>query len=151
MKSSVTTRPNGPSAGGATAQSQARRRVTIRDVANLAQVSLGTVSNVLNNPAAVATPTRNRVLEAINSTGFVRSTAAHQLRVGKSRTIGVVLLDIGNPFFAEMVRGAEHVLRERDYVLNTLFERRIGRARTTVLPGPRRTSCRRAPHKPGRT
>ena len=114
---SVTARPNGPGADAATARSPARRRVTIRDVANLAQVSLGTVSNVLNNPAAVATPTRNRVLEAINSTGFVRSTAAHQLRVGKSRTIGVVLLDIGNPFFAEMVRGAEHVLRERDYVL----------------------------------
>jgi LacI family transcriptional regulator, galactose operon repressor len=116
-EASVTTRPNRPGASGAGAQSQAKRRVTIRDVANLAQVSLGTVSNVLNKPAAVATPTRNRVLEAINSTGFVRSTAAHQLRVGKSRTIGVVLLDIGNPFFAEMVRGAEHVLRERDYVL----------------------------------
>ena len=39
------------------------------------------------------------------------------MRAGKSRTIGVVLLDIANPFFAEMVRGAEHVLRERDYVL----------------------------------
>jgi len=95
----------------------AKRRVTIRDVAKLAQVSLGTVSNVLNNPSSVATTTRKRVLDAINTTGFVRSTAAHQLRVGKSRTIGVVLLDIANPFFAEIVRGAEHVLRERDYVL----------------------------------
>jgi LacI family transcriptional regulator len=75
------------------------------------------VSNVLNNPSVVAPPTRKRVLDAISSIGFVRSTAAHQLRVGKSRTIGVVLLDIANPFFAEMVRGAEHVLRERDYVL----------------------------------
>jgi LacI family transcriptional regulator len=91
--------------------------VTIRDVANLAQVSLGTVSNVLNDPSLVAPVTRKRVLDAIKSTGFVRSTAAHQLRVGKSRTIGVVVLDIGNPFFTEMVRGAEHVLRERDYVL----------------------------------
>ena len=78
---------------------------------------LGTVSNVLNNPSVVAPVTRGRVLDAINSTGFVRSTAAHQLRVGKSRTIGVVLLDIANPFFAEMVRGIEHVLRERDYVV----------------------------------
>ena len=111
------THSNGPSTGAAEVHAPIRRRVTIRDVAALAQVSLGTVSNVLNNPSSVATSTRNRVLEAINSTGFVRSTAAHQLRVGKSRTIGVVLLDIANPFFAEMVRGAEHVLRERDYVL----------------------------------
>ena len=58
-----------------------------------------------------------RVLDAIDKTGFVRSTAAHQLRVGKSRTVGVVLLDIANPFFAEMVRGAEGVLRDKGYVL----------------------------------
>ncbi|MGO9148448.1 MAG: LacI family DNA-binding transcriptional regulator [Acidimicrobiales bacterium] len=95
----------------------AKRRVTIREVANLAQVSLGTVSNVLNNPVVVAPATRKRVLDAIDSTRFVRNTAAHQLRVGKSRTIGVVLLDIANPFFTEIVRGAEHVLREQDYAL----------------------------------
>jgi LacI family transcriptional regulator len=92
-------------------------RVTIREVARLAQVSLGTVSNVLNNPNMVAPLTRARVLEAIETTGFVRSTAAHQLRVGKSRTVGVVLLDIANPFFTEMVRGAERVLRDKGYVL----------------------------------
>jgi LacI family transcriptional regulator len=92
-------------------------RVTIREVARLAQVSLGTVSNTLNNPNVVAPRTRARVLEAIEQTGFVRSTAAHQLRVGKSRTVGVVLLDIANPFFGEMVRGAERVLRDKGYVL----------------------------------
>jgi LacI family transcriptional regulator len=94
-----------------------RARATIRDVAQMAQVSIGTASNVLNNPELVAPSTRARVIEAINGTGFVRSTAAHQLRVGKSRTVGVVLLDIANPFFAEMVRGAEHVLRDEGYVL----------------------------------
>ena len=98
-------------------RTSAKRRVTIREVANLAQVSLGTVSNVLNNPTVVAPTTRKRVLDAIDSTRFVRNTAAHQLRAGKSRTIGVVLLDIANPFFTEIVRGAEHVLREQDYVL----------------------------------
>jgi LacI family transcriptional regulator len=75
------------------------------------------VSNVLNNHGGVAPLTRERVLEAIAGTGFVRSTAAQQLRVGKSRTVGVVLLDIANPFFAEMVRGAEGVLRDKGYVL----------------------------------
>ncbi len=94
-----------------------RGRVTISEVARLARVSLGTVSNVLNNPAVVAPATRARVLEVINATGFVRSTAAHQLRVGRSRTVGVVLLDIANPFFAEVVKGAEQVLADRGYVL----------------------------------
>ncbi|HVC24891.1 MAG TPA: LacI family DNA-binding transcriptional regulator [Acidimicrobiales bacterium] len=94
-----------------------QRRVTIREVADLAHVSLGTVSNVLNNPSVVAPSTRERVREAIRQAGFVRSTAAQQLRGGRSRMIGVVVLDIANPFFTEMVRGAEHVLREHGYVL----------------------------------
>jgi LacI family transcriptional regulator len=112
MATSAVPRPISAKAGGAPT-----RRVTIRDVAHMAEVSLGTVSNVLNNPEVVAAPTRRRVLDAIDKTGFVRSTAAHQLRVGKSRTVGVVLLDIANPFFAEMVRGAEGVLRDKGYVL----------------------------------
>ena len=103
--------PDGPRAGAAPV------RVTIRELPGWHEVSLGTVSNALNNPNVVAPRPRARVLEAIEQTGFVRSTAAHQLRVGKSRTVGVVLLDIANPFFAEMVRGAERVLRDKGYVL----------------------------------
>lgn len=57
------------------------------------------------------------MLKAIADTGFVRSTAAHQLRGGRSRAIGVVLLDVSNPFFTEMVRGAENALRDDGYVL----------------------------------
>jgi len=95
----------------------APRRVTIRDVAELASVSIGTVSNVLNNPSLVAAPTLERVLAAIEQTGFVRSTAAHQLRGGKSRSIGIVILDVANPFFTEMVRGAEEALRDDGYVV----------------------------------
>ena len=91
--------------------------MTIREVAELAGVSIGTVSNVLNNPAMVAPATRARVRAAIESTGFVRSTAAHQLRGGKSRSVGVVILDVSNPFFTDMVRGAEQALRDDGYVL----------------------------------
>lgn len=93
------------------------RRVTIREVADLARVSIGTVSNVLNNPSLVAPVTRERVRAAIAETGFVRSTAAHQLRGGKSRSIGVVILDVANPFFTEMVRGAEQALHDEGYIL----------------------------------
>ena len=82
-------------------------RVSIRDVAAHAGVSVGTVSNVLNRSALVAASTRQRVQEAIVTLGFVRNKQARQLRVGKSRTIGLVVLDISNPFFTDVARGVE--------------------------------------------
>lgn len=81
--------------------------VSIRDVAERAGVALGTVSNVLNRPHKVAEPTRRRVLDAIDELGFVRNDAARQLRAGLSRTLGLVVLDVGNPFFTEVSRGVE--------------------------------------------
>jgi LacI family transcriptional regulator len=81
--------------------------VSIRDVAVRAGVALGTVSNVLNRPQKVAEPTRKRVLDAIDELGFVRNDAARQLRAGLSRTLGLVVLDVGNPFFTEVARGVE--------------------------------------------
>ena len=91
--------------------------VTIRDVAKVAKVSTGTVSNVLNRPDIVAESPRQRVLAAVESTGFIRNTQAHQLRGGRSHTVGVVVLDVANPFFTEMVRGAESRLQTEGYVL----------------------------------
>ncbi|MDQ1129460.1 LacI family DNA-binding transcriptional regulator [Microbacterium sp. SORGH_AS_0888] len=81
--------------------------VSVRDVANAAGVSVGTVSNVLNRPDRVAPATVARVLAAIDELGFVRNDAARQLRVGRSRSIGLVVLDLRNPFFTEVARGAE--------------------------------------------
>ncbi|SDT15535.1 LacI family DNA-binding transcriptional regulator [Microlunatus soli] len=81
--------------------------VSIRDVAVRAGVALGTVSNVLNRPQKVAEPTRKRVLDAIDELGFVRNDAARQLRAGLSRTLGLVVLDVANPFFTEVARGVE--------------------------------------------
>ena len=93
------------------------KKATIRDVAVQAKVSLGTVSNVLNDPERVAPATRNRVLKAIESTGFVRNIAARQLRGGGSKAVGIVILDSSNPFFTEMIRGAEDALRQEGYLL----------------------------------
>jgi LacI family transcriptional regulator len=76
-------------------------------VAARAGVSLGTVSNVLNRPDRVAPATRDRVMQAIRELGFVRNEAARQLRAGSSRTIGLVVLDVGNPFFTDLARGVE--------------------------------------------
>ena len=92
-------------------------QITIRDVAERAGVSLGTVSNVMNHPSIVAPATRQKVLATIEEIGFVPSTTARQLRDGTSRTIGVVILDVANPFFTEMVRGAEDALRDEGYML----------------------------------
>lgn len=81
--------------------------VSVRDVAVAASVSVGTVSNVLNRPDKVAAETVTRVLAAIEELGFVRNDAARQLRAGRSRSIGLVVLDASNPFFADVARGAE--------------------------------------------
>lgn len=81
--------------------------VSVREVAAAAGVSVGTVSNVLNRPDKVAESTVERVREAIAALGFVRNDAARQLRAGRSRSIGLIVLDAGNPFFADVARGAE--------------------------------------------
>lgn len=81
--------------------------VSVKDVAAAASVSVGTVSNVLNQPDKVSPAMLDRVLSAIERLGYVRNDAARQLRAGHSRSIGLVILDVSNPFFAEVARGAE--------------------------------------------
>jgi LacI family transcriptional regulator len=81
--------------------------ISIREVAALAGVSVGTVSNVLNRPAMVAAGTRQRVLAAIDELGFVRNESARQLRSGRARAIGLVVPDVSNPFFTDVAMGAE--------------------------------------------
>jgi LacI family transcriptional regulator len=80
----------------------------MREVAAAASVSVGTVSNVLNAPDKVAPATVARVQAAIDRLGFVRNDAARQLKAGRSRSVGLVVLDIGNPFFTDIARAAEH-------------------------------------------
>lgn len=81
--------------------------VSIRHVAAQAGVSVGTVSNVLNRPEQVAQHTRDRVNAVIRELGFVRNESARQLRAGRSRMIGLVVLDVANPFFTDLARGVE--------------------------------------------
>lgn len=84
------------------------RSVGVRDVAEVAGVSMGTVSNVLNRPDSVSPKTRARVHVAIEQLGFVRNESARQLRAGRSRTVGYIMLDGTNPFFADVAQGIEH-------------------------------------------
>jgi len=80
---------------------------SVRDVALRAGVSVGTVSNVFNHPEKVSQATVDRVQAAIDELGFIRNDAARQLRAGRSTTIGLVVLDVRNPFFTDVARGAE--------------------------------------------
>ncbi|MBB6348701.1 LacI family DNA-binding transcriptional regulator [Nonomuraea muscovyensis] len=91
--------------------------VSIKDVAARAGVSPGTVSNVLNRPEKVAGDTRTRVEAAIKDLGFVRHGSASTLRAGHSRTIGLSVIDIGNPFFTDVAAGVEDVASERGYAV----------------------------------
>ncbi|WES63031.1 LacI family DNA-binding transcriptional regulator [Microbacter sp. GSS18] len=88
-------------------------RASIRDVAMAAGVSVGTVSNVLNRPDAVSAAKAERVMNAINDLGYIRNDAARKLRAGVSTTVGFVVLSGQNPFFNEVVRGAEDEASQR--------------------------------------
>lgn len=91
------------------------RSASVKDVATLAGVSLGTVSNVLNRPDRVSEPTRRRVNDAMAQLGFVRNESARQLRAGQSRTIAYVVLDAANPFFTDVALGVEDVAEAADF------------------------------------
>lgn len=86
--------------------------VGIKDVARQAGVSVGTVSNVINRPEMVAEETRARVQAVISRLGYVRSESARHLRAGRSRIIALLVLDMSNPFFADVASGAERAARE---------------------------------------
>jgi LacI family transcriptional regulator len=88
---------------------------SIKDVAALAGVSMSTVSNVLNNPARVATGTVDKVRRAIDQLGFVRNEAARGLRVGHSSLIGLAVININNPFFTDVATGVEEAARAAGY------------------------------------
>lgn len=91
--------------------------IRIADVAAHAGVSVGTVSNVLNRPHAVAPATRQRVHAAITHLGYVPNEAARSLAAGRRRAIGLIVPDVTNPFFADLTRGAEQVADQRDVVV----------------------------------
>lgn len=89
--------------------------IGIRDVAARAGVSTTTVSNVLNRPEVVSHAATARVEAAIAELGYVPNVAARQLRAGRSSVIGMAVINITNPFFSEVVLGAEDVAEASGY------------------------------------
>ena len=86
--------------------------VGIKDVARRAGVSIGTVSNVVNRPHLVSATTRSKVLAVIAELGYVRDESARALRVGRSRIMALLVLDLGNPFFVDVAHGAEQAAHD---------------------------------------
>lgn len=80
---------------------------TMKDVARLAGVSLGTVSNVLNNRASVRQENRERVLKAVEEINFKANMVARTLKTKSSNDIALIIPDINNPFYPELARGVE--------------------------------------------
>ncbi|WP_202080630.1 LacI family DNA-binding transcriptional regulator [Caldalkalibacillus salinus] len=90
---------------------------TIRDVANLAKVSVATVSRVLNDSGYVNNKTKTRVLEAMRELHYTPSTIARSLNNKRTKTIGLVVPDITNPFFPELARAVEDVAQHDGYTV----------------------------------
>lgn len=89
----------------------------MKQIAELAGVSLGTVSHVLNGTAGVREPLRQRVLDAVRVTGYQPSQLARGLRRDKTNILAMIIPDILNPFFPGVVRGAEDVAFAKGYRL----------------------------------
>jgi LacI family transcriptional regulator len=84
-------------------------KVKIVDVAKEANVSVATVSRVVNNIPLVNEETRERVLKAIKKTGYKPNAIARSLKIQKTNTLGIMIPDILDPFYTWIVRGAEDV------------------------------------------
>ena len=89
--------------------------MTIRDVARRAEVAVGTVSHHLNGTARVAEGTARRIQAAIDDLGYRIDLAARSLRSRRTQSVGLVLPNISNPFYAEVARAIEHALWDRGF------------------------------------
>lgn len=117
------------------------QRATIRDVARVAGVSHQTVSRVINGKAEVSRATRRRVQEAMAQLNYRPSRIAQSLSRRHTHTIGLVVPNIANPYYADIALGSQHFARQHDYnvflcntgwdpveelhVLNTLAAQRV--------------------------
>lgn len=88
---------------------------TIKDIAKRANVSIATVSMVLNGKDCITKKTRDKVLAAAKELNYIPSIAAKTLKTNRSHTIALFVGDISNPFFPEIVKGVEAAARIHNY------------------------------------
>lgn len=91
------------------------KRITLLDVAKEAGVSRATASLVVRGSKLISLPTQKKVEEAMDRLGYIYDRAAANLRSYHSNTIGMIINDIGNPYFADLLEGAQLKLEEHQY------------------------------------
>jgi LacI family transcriptional regulator len=110
-----------------------RHTPTLSDVAAAAGVSVSTVSRALDNHPRIPAPTRRRVVEAATALGFRRNISAQALRTQSSMLVGVVVPDIGIPFYATVLKAAQTVLESAGYQVVVMNTERDARHESAAL------------------
>lgn len=90
-------------------------RITIKDIARMANTSIATVSNVIGNKSGVGKAKKKQVLDIIKKTGYRPHRSARSLVLRKSATLGFVVSDLRNSVYVDVFRGVESVFRQRGY------------------------------------
>jgi DNA-binding LacI/PurR family transcriptional regulator len=98
-------------------RSQSSKMANMNEIARLARVSLGTVSNVLSGSSTVREPLRKRVMKAVDSLAYQPNQLSRGLRLNKTNIIGMIISDVSNPFFPAVVKGAEDTAFKNGYRL----------------------------------
>jgi LacI family transcriptional regulator len=117
-------------------------RVTLQDVAKHAGVSRATASLIVRNSPNISEGTRNKVLKSIRELGYVYDRVAANLRSQQSTTVGLIITDIANPYYSDLLVGVHNALEENGYtvflgttfdsdkkqekLLSTMLEHRVG-------------------------
>jgi DNA-binding LacI/PurR family transcriptional regulator len=91
--------------------------VTIKDIAREAEVSHSTVSRALNESPLISEKTAERIRQIANDLGYLPSAAARTLKTNRSRALGVIIRNVGDPFFSEILQGIEEVAQVNGYSL----------------------------------
>ncbi|WP_251867508.1 LacI family DNA-binding transcriptional regulator [Enterococcus malodoratus] len=91
------------------------KKYSIKDIAKLSGVSVATVSRVINNNGRFSEETRKKVLKVIDETGYQMNYSAKSLRMNKSFSIGILVPDISNYFFSDVVQKIEEILFDKGY------------------------------------
>ena len=92
--------------------------MNINDIAKLAGVSKGTVSRVINNkPEGMSEQTRSKINKIIEEVGFVPNSMARSIAISETKIIGVIVQDVQNPFFSQIIRGVEDYALEKGYTV----------------------------------
>jgi LacI family transcriptional regulator len=94
---------------------------TLIDVAHFAGVGLGTASRALSGQGYVKEATAERIRKVAEDLGYQRNDVARSLKVRRSGAVGIVIPDVGGPFMASCVRGAQKILRSRNYISMIAF------------------------------